>query len=218
MKCARAAFVAVGFAAVIALCCRPARPQNPPGDAWTARHFPAAFEEFFPIKLAEGDFIAVRVHRSNLNDLPEYSIVFEEPQDSHKLRAVLREAQGSSLYQQLVALHAAHPSAPYDQLKHNLKVSVWTLSPAQCSAVESQFKAFENVQFVRPSDDDEPELNPILYEFNETYAGGGSVVEYMKSRALPRWTRATHQALEECISSGRTAAIKSPSGLPNAER
>lgn len=217
MKGARAAFAAVSLAAAIALCCQPARPQNSPGDAWTAKHFPAAFEELFPIKLTEGDFIAVRVHRSNLNDLREYSIIFKDAQDSHKLRAVLREAQGSSLFQQLATLHAARPAATLDQLKSNLRVGVWTLSPDRCPAVESQFKAFNNVQFVRPSDDDEPEPNPVLYEFNESLGGGGSVIEYMKNRALPRWTRATYQALQECVSSGRATANKSSSGLPNAE-
>ncbi|MGH9717243.1 MAG: hypothetical protein ACRD4R_11025 [Candidatus Acidiferrales bacterium] len=172
------------------------------GDAWTAKYFPQGLEEFFPIKLAEGDFIAVRVHRSNLNDLREYSIVFEGAQESKALRAVVREAQGSSLYQQLAALHAAQPSAPYERLKNALKVSVWTLSPDRCPAVATQFRAFQDVQFVRPSDDDEPEANPILYEFNETFAGGGSVLEYMENRPLPRWARATHQALDACIASG----------------
>lgn len=198
---------AAALAAVLALLCGPVVwSQNPGAGDWTAKHFPTAFEEFFPIKLAEGDFIAVRVHRGNLNDLREYSIVFEDAQDSKSLRAVVREAQGSSLYQQLAALHAARPSVSYDQLKSAVKVGVWTLSPSRCPAVAAQFKAFENIQFVRPSDDDEPQPNPILYEFNETFAGGGSVLEYMENRALPRWARATHQALGACIASANPAA------------
>ncbi len=206
MKFRLASAGAAALAAALALWCGPARSQNSRRDAWTAKHFPAAFEEFFPIKLAEGDFIAVRVHRGNLNDLREYSIVFEDAQDSKSLRAVVREAQGSSLYQQLAALHAARPSVSYDQLKSAVKVGVWTLSPSRCPAVAAQFKAFENIQFVRPSDDDQPQPNPILYEFNETFAGGGSVLEYMENRALPRWAQATHQALDACVASGNAAA------------
>lgn len=199
---------AAAAALATALLCSTARSQKPSGDDWTARHFPAAFEEFFPMQLGDGEFIAVRVHRSNLNDLPEYSIVFEGAQASKSLRAVLREAQGSSLYKQLAALHAERPFASYDELKRNLKVVAWTLSPERCPAVATQFKTFQEVQFVRPRDEDEPGENPVLYEFNETLAGGGSVVEYMENRALPRWARATHDALESCVTSGRATAAR----------
>lgn len=40
-----------------------------------------------------------------------------------------------------------------------------------------------------------------LYEFNETLGGGGSVFECMENRALPRWARATRQALDACMAS-----------------
>ncbi|HVB85452.1 MAG TPA: hypothetical protein VNK23_02145 [Candidatus Dormibacteraeota bacterium] len=196
------------LSAALAICSFSAWPQNPPRDAWASKYFPQAFDKLFPIKRAEGDFIAVRAHRSNLNDLREYSIVFENAQDSKSLRAVVREAEASSLYQQLAALHAAHPEASYDQLKSDLKVEVWTLTPERCPAVSTQFKAFENVQFTRPRDDDEPEANPVLYEFNESLAGGGSVLEYVENRSLPRWTRATHAAFDACIASGHTTAAK----------
>ncbi len=206
MKRSGIAIVAATAALAIAVFCSAARSQNSPANDWTANHFPVAFEQFFPIKSGEGDFIAVRVHRSRLNDLREYSIVFENAQDPNSLRAIFREAQRSSLYQQLSALHAANPSASYDRLKSAIKVGDWTLTPGRCPAVASQFKAFQDVQFVRPRDEDEPGENPVLYEFNESLAGGGSVLEYMENRALPRWTRATHDALEACIASGGAAA------------
>jgi hypothetical protein len=206
MKRVRIAVGAAITALAIAILCAPARSQNSPGGDWAAKHFPAAFEDFFPINSGEGDFIAVRVHRSKVNNLREYSIVFENAQDLQNLRAEFREAQGSSLYKQLAALHAAHPSASYRELKRSIRVAGWILRPDRCPAVTVQFKAFQNVQFVRPRDEDQPEANPVLYEFNETLAGGGSVLEYMKNRALPRWTRATHDALEACITSGKAAA------------
>jgi hypothetical protein len=206
MNRACAAIATAAAALAIALFSAPARSQKSQSDDWTAKYFPAAFEEFFPIKLAEGEFIAVRVHRSNVNDLREYSIVFDDAQDSQSLRAVLREAQGSSVYQQLAALHAAQPSASYDALRRDIKVSSWTITQDRCPAVTTQFKAFQDVQFVRPRDEDEPEEDPVLYEFNETFNGGGSVLEYMSNRALPRWARATHDALEACVASDGAAA------------
>ena len=48
-----------------------------------------------------------------------------------------------SLYQQLAALHAAQPSASYDELKRDIKVGAWTLSSADCPAVAAQLKAYE---------------------------------------------------------------------------
>lgn len=192
----------------LTLACSPARSQtSSQQDEWVAKYFQIAFEEFFPIKKAEGDFLAVRVHRSGLNDLPEYSIVLEDAQDSHSVRAVVREAQGMSLYQQLAALHAAQPSASYDELKRDIKVETWTLSSADCPAVSTQLKAYENIDFVRPRDEDEPNENPILYEFNETLGGGGSVLEYMENRALPRWARTTRAALDACISSAAKPGV-----------
>ncbi len=200
MKRSRIAIATAALA--IATVCSAARSQDSPPDAWAARHFLTAFEEFFPAAAGDGDFIAVRVHRSNLSNLREYSIVFEGVQDRQKLRAEFREAQGSSLYQQLAALHAAHRSDSYGELKPYIKVSDWILTPNRCPAVAAQFKAFQDVQFVHPRDEDQPEENPVLYEFNETLAGGGSVLEYMENRPLPRWTRATHRALEACIAAG----------------
>ena len=198
--------VLFGVCAGVAILCSAARAQSPPTEDWATAHFPVAFEEFFPMQLGEGGLIAVRVHRSKRNDLREYSIVFEGTQSSKSLRAVLREARGSSLYQQLAALHATRPSASYDELKRGVKVEVWMLTADECPAVAAQFKAFEDVQFVRPRDEDEPEEDPVLYEFNETLAGGGSVVEYMEHRALPRWARVTHDAFEACIASGKATA------------
>jgi hypothetical protein len=206
MKRARVAVAAATAALAIAILCSPARSQNSPADDWTAKHFPTAFEDFFPIQSGEGDFIAVRVHRGNLNDLREYSIIFDNAQDPQRLRAEFREALGSSLFQQLAALHAAHPSGSYEQLKPSIKVGDWILTNGRCPAVAVQFKAFQEVQFVRPRDEDEPEDNPVLYEFNESLAGGGSVLEYMENRPLPLWTRATHDALDACIASGNATA------------
>lgn len=208
MKRRTLATAAASVALAMALMCASARSQDTPAGDWTARHFPAAFEELFPMRLGDNAFIAVRVHRGKLNDLREYSIVFEDAPGPKSIRAVLREAQGSPLYQQLAALHTARPSASYDELKRELNIAVWNLSPERCPAVSAQFKAFQEVQFVRPRDEDEPERNPVLYEFNETLNGGGSVLEYMENRALPRWAQATHDALEACIAAGRATPAK----------
>lgn len=168
---------------------------------WASRQFPQAFEDFFPIQKGSGDFIAFRAHRGDLSDLPEYSVILDDARDPRTLRAVVREAQGASLFQQLAALHARRPSASYEQMKGELKVAHWELSARQCPAVAAQLQAFESIHFVRPRDDEPVAAHPILYEFNETLSGGGQVLEYAESRALPRWARATRKALDACIAS-----------------
>ena len=151
-------------------------PQIDPAREWTDKHFLVAFEDFFPTRHAEGDFIAVRARQNGSNEAPEFSFILENTQDPHAIRATLREAEGASLYQQLAALHAKDPSRSYEDMKLELKVQTWSFTAAQCPAVKTQYDAFENIQFVRPRDEDEPDENPIVYEINETVAGGSSQV------------------------------------------
>ncbi len=179
-----------------------ARPQSQDDRTWAGQHFTAAFDEFFPIQHAEGDFIAVRAHRDGVNDLPEFSVVLENTQTPRAIRGILRESQGASLYQQLLTLHTKDPSRPYEQLKQDLKIQAWNFSAEQCPAVAEQYKSFENISFVRPRDDDAEDEHPIMYQFHESVGGGDSeVMEFMESRAFPKWANQAHKALEACAAS-----------------
>jgi hypothetical protein len=185
--------------AAVALLGFSARPQSADDRSWADKQFNAAFDEFFPIAHADGDFIAVRAHRDGVNDAPEFSVVLEDTENSHARRGILREAQGTSLYQQLVALHSKDPSRTLEQLKPDLKIQEWNFSAARCPAVSAQYKAFENITFVRPRDDDAQNEHPIVYQFHESVGGGDSeVVEYVESRAFPKWANDTHKALAAC--------------------
>jgi hypothetical protein len=182
-----------------------ARPQSGGDHSWADKNFIAAFDEFFPVKHAEGDFIAARAHRDGVNDLPEFSVVIDHTDNPRAMRGILREAQGAPLYQQLAALHAKDPSRSYDQLKQDLKVQAWNFTPQQCPAVAQQYQAFENISFVRPRDDDATDGHPIMYQFNESVGGGDSeVMEYVESRAFPQWANATHKAFAACAGSSST--------------
>lgn len=188
----------------LALVCPSGFPQSDAGRDWTDNHFLAAFEDFFSTRHAEGDFIAVRAHQNGSNQAPEFSFILENTQDPHAIRATLREAQGTSLYQQLAAMHAKDPARSYADMKPDLKVQTWNFTAAQCPAVLAQFNAFENIQFVRPRDEDEVEEDPIIYEINETVAGGSSqVIEFIPTRAIPRWANTTRQALRACAAPGQ---------------
>jgi hypothetical protein len=185
--------------AAVALLGWSARPQSTDDHSWADKNFIAAFDEFFPMNHADGDFVAARAHRDGINDLPEFSVVIENTDNPRAIRGILREAQGAPLYQQLVALHAKDPAKPYDQLKQDLKVQVWNFSAAQCPAVAEQYQAFENISFVRPRDDDAEDQHPIMYQFHESVGGGDSeVMEYVESRAFPQWANATHKAFDAC--------------------
>jgi hypothetical protein len=184
-----------------------ARPQTQDDRGWTDKHFMAAFDEFFPIEHAEGDFIAVRAHRDGVNDVPEFSVVLENTQTPRAIRGILREAQGAPIYQQLLTLHAKDPSRPYEQLKQDLKMQEWKFSAAQCPAVAAQFQAFSNIQFVRPRDDDAEDEHPILYQFHESVGGGDSeVLESLESRSFPKWANDTRKALDACAAAAQPAA------------
>jgi hypothetical protein len=197
-KLSSAAQIAALLAGV-ALLGSSARPQSSDDHSWADKNFIAAFDEFFPITHAEGDFIAARAHRDGVNDLPEFSVVIENTNNPRAMRGILRETQGASLYQQLLALHAKDPARSYDRLKQDLKVRVWNFTPQQCSAVAEQYRAFEDITFVRPRDDDAEDGHPIMYQFHESIGGGDSeVMEYVESRAFPKWANATHKAWDAC--------------------
>lgn len=183
----------------LVLACSAGFSQSDPAREWTDKHFLTAFEDFFPTRAGEGDFITVRARQNGSNEAPEFSFILENTQDPRAIRGILREAQGESLYRQLALLHAKDPARSYEDLKPKLEVQTWNFTAAQCPAVQAQYNAFENIQFVRPRDEDEVEENPIVYEINETVAGGSSqVIEFIPTRAIPRWAVATHTALRAC--------------------
>jgi hypothetical protein len=217
----RAAKLVARLAVLAALCAylaliapsAPAQENSPASGgadrAWVEEVFPVALDQFFPIEHAQGDFLAARSHQEGLNNIPEYSFVLEDTQDAHALRAIVHEAQGASLFDQLLALHAKDPSKSYVDLKPQLKVQEWKLSVAECPALATQVAAYENIPFVRPRDDDAIAEHPILYEFHESVAGSDSeAVEYVESRAFPKWANATHKALDACIAATPSAAAK----------
>ena len=182
----------------------PLHPQESKDEsAWVDKAFVTAFDEFLPIGHGEGDFIAARAHRNGVNDLPEFSVMIENTDNPKTIRGILREAHGASLYQQLVALRAKDPGKTYEQLKAGLRVQVWKFTADQCPAVAAQYKAFENITFVRPRDDDAEDEHPVMYQFHESVGGGDSeVIEYVESRAFPKWANATHKAFAACAASG----------------
>jgi hypothetical protein len=217
----RAAKLVARLAALAAACAAlefiaphaPAQNNSPaPNDAdraWVQKIFPVALDQFFPIEHAEGDFLAMRSHQEGLNGVPEYSFVLEDTQDARALHATVHEAKGASLFDQLLALHAKDPSKSYVDLKPELKVQEWKLSVAQCPALATRLTAYENIQFARPRDDDEVAEHPILYEFHESVAGSDSeAVEYVESRAFPKWANATRKAIDACIASTPSATTK----------
>lgn len=205
MKFSIANFATVSVAIAFVALATTGLAAKPPAQSdrdWTGKTFPAVFDQLFSIRQAEGDFIAVRAHRGGDSDMPEFSFVLENTQSGRSIRATLREAQGSSLYQQLTTLHSSEPSKSPEELKLELKIQTWTFSMDQCPAIAAQFQAFNNIQFVRPRDDDPIDEHPILYQFHESVGGGDSeVTEFVESRAFPRWANATRKALDACAAS-----------------
>jgi len=201
----------------LTIICLSSHSQERPTDDWVAKHFVSALEQFFPVRNAPGDFIAVRTHQSGTNDALEFSFILQNTQDPHMIGAILHEAQGASLYHQIAALHAKDPAESFEAMKPQLKIQTWNLTAAQCPAVLAQFNAFQHIQFVRPRDEDEPEENPIVYEINETVDGGSSqVIEAIATRAIPRWAQETRKALLACVALSQ-AGTASPSEQPKTE-
>ena len=203
----------IGFALV----CWSAGPQEADDAWWVDRNYPAVFNDFFPIGHARGDFIAVRAHRDRVSTeavstYGEFSVVIENTDHPREMRGILRRTLTlSPIYEQLKQLHTQYPKKTYAELEKDVKVFVWEFPVAQCPAVSAQYKTFENITFVRPRDDDAQDEHPIVYQFHESVGGGDSeVVEYVESRAFPKWANATQQSLEGCINDSATPTWAAP--------
>ncbi len=193
----------------------PAWPQELDDAWWVDRNYPSVFNDLFPIDHAQGDFIAVRAHRDRVSaelvsTHAEFSVMIENTDNPHEMRGILRDTL-APIYEQLKDLHAQYPKKTYAEIEKDMEVLVWEFPGAQCPAVAAQYKAFENITFVRPRDDDAQDEHPIIYQFHESVGGGDSeVVEYVESRAFPQWANATRKAFGDCINDSVKPTLAAP--------
>lgn len=170
---------------------------------WVGDHFPHALHELFPLELP-GVYVAYRSHRDLYTDTLEYSFVIV-PDVSAKgngaeprVVARVRQADSTSVYDQMMALHQKSPNRSAAEIQKELRVKTWTLAETTCPAVRTQLLRFEQLRLVPPQFD-VIVLHPLIHEFHVRAAMGDmDIVLYDNDSSFVQWALETRRALELC--------------------
>jgi len=175
---------------------------------WVEAHFSHALNEMFPLELT-GVYVAYRSHRDLYTDTLEYSFAIAldvsakgsggEPQ----FVAQVREADSSSIYDQMMALHRKSPSRSAASIQKELRMKNSTLVETTCPAVKTQLLKFQQLQLAPPRFD-AIVLHPLIHEFR-VRAGMGDmdITLYDKDNAFVQWAVEARSALELCATNSK---------------
>jgi len=170
---------------------------------WVGDHFSHALHEMFPLELP-GVYVAYRSHRDLYTDALEYSFVIARDVSAKgsggepRFVAQVRQADSSSIYDQMMALHRKFPSQSAASIQKGLRVKTWTLVEMTCPAVRTQLLKFPQLRLVPPQFD-AIVLHPLIHEFR-VRAGMGDmdIALYDEDNSFVQWAVETRRALELC--------------------
>ncbi len=176
---------------------------------WMSNHFDKALHDLFPIDERYGVYVAYRSHRDLHTDVLEYSFVIgTENSDTvsglpRYLAAHVQEAESTSVYDQMMALHREFPNRSADDIQKDVRVKRWKLTEMNCPAIKVQFSKFQQLRLALPKFD-VVMLHPLIHEFR-IRAGGGDmgVTLYDDENSLVPWATETRHALEQCATHSR---------------
>jgi hypothetical protein len=176
---------------------------------WMSNHFDKALHDLFPIDERYGAYVAYRSHRDLHTDVPEYSFVIgTENSDTvsglpRYLSARVQEAESTSVYDQMMALHREFPNRSAEDIQKDVRIEKWKLTEMNCPAIKVQFSKFQQLRLALPKSD-VLILHPLIHEFR-IRAGGGNmdVTLYDDENSLVPWATETRHALELCATHSR---------------
>lgn len=176
---------------------------------WMSNHFDKALHDLFPIDERYGAYVAYRSHRDLHTDVPEYSFVIgTENSDTvsglpRYLAAHVKEAESTSVYDQMMALHREFPNRSAEDIQKDVRIEKWELTEMNCPAIKVQFSKFQQLRLALPKSD-VVILHPLIHEFR-IRAGGGAldVTLYDDENSLVPWATETRHALELCATHSR---------------
>jgi hypothetical protein len=172
-------------------------------------HFPKALDDIFPIDESSGADVAYRSHRDLHTDVPEYSFVIATKNSDtvsglpRYLAAQVREADSTSVYDQMMALHRKFPNRSADDIQRDVHVRKLKLTEMNCPAIRTQFSKLQELRLAMPQFD-VVILHPLIHEFRiRAGAGDMEVALYEDENSLVLWAIETRHVLELCAKGGR---------------
>jgi hypothetical protein len=136
-------------------------------------------------------------------DRPEYSFVIsrsaQKAGQADHLTAIVRIADSSSIYQQMLKLHRATPERDAESLQGDIKLASWTLTEIDCPAIKVQFGKLQKLR-MKPPESRLIVIHPIVHEFRiQASEGKMSASLDNDKHPLAAWGIETRLALERCI-------------------
>jgi len=125
--------------------------------------------------------------------------------------AVVRIADGASIYKQLVQLHALYPSETFGDIEKQVRIKTWSLEEKTCPAVRIQAAKFQSMRVKVPFSPDLV-LDAPSFEFQVSGGSTKSTFSLWDSKdPLVKWAMQTRRALAQC-----GAAESGPVARPNS--
>jgi hypothetical protein len=176
--------------------------------AWMDNHYSDSFQELFPLELPAlpAPYVAYRSHRDLYTDTPEYSFVIARDESAKRsgeqpaFVAQVRQADSSSIYDQMMALHRRSPNRSAADIQKELRVKKWTLAETTCPAIRNQLSKFQQLRLV-PPEFDAIVLHPLINQFRVRAGMGNMDLElYEDDNSFVQWAIETRHAFDVCIS------------------
>jgi hypothetical protein len=196
MRLLRAALL-VSF--VAGLCCQMTGAQDRKEWQFVNENFAAVLSDVIPLN--KDTLVSVRIHKESSTDVLEYSLSLVRESDGQTV-AVVRAADGVSVYDQLMRLHHANPAASVASLKSQLKIREWRVSDRACPAIKTQLTEYEKLRLPLMAAGVNFVQRPTVYEFSMGGSPGSvqNVTATMleKTHPLMGWANETRRILDTC--------------------
>jgi hypothetical protein len=156
--------------------------------------------------------VSFRVYGDAERDVLEYSCSMKWNWTTKEVEAVIRLADSTSLYYQVVDLHRKNPTWTIEQVKKHLKVKEWHLTNQSCPVLKERFLKFGRLCFPVETEDDQADreagreyvvLHAINFHFDMWMWGGNvklDIYDLTPQHPLQTWAKDTRRALDSCAS------------------
>ncbi len=196
MRLLRAALL-VSF--VAGLCCQLVAAQDRKEWQFVNENFAAVLDEVMPLN--KSALVSVKIYKESSADVLEYSLSLVRESDGQTV-AVVRAADGVSVFDQLMRLHRANPAALVASLKSQLKIREWRVSDRFCPAIKTQLAEYEKLRLPVMAAGVNFVQRPTVYEFSMDASPGNvkNVTATMleKTHPLMGWANETRRIVDAC--------------------
>ncbi len=166
---------------------------------WVNEHYYSILNTLLPMEGTRGTSIGFRSHQDLYTEVLEYSLLFSKDITNQQIEVVVRTADSTSIYDQIVKLHRQKPAASISEILPNLKIREWRLSDKICPDVKLSFEKFHHLKFTTP-DPNLLILHPTIYEFQaNASAGQMRLTLFDDTHPVVVWALTTRQYLEGCL-------------------